>query len=143
MLNQSINRPLVLRYMPRREVLYLTSTWTDRPTDRPATGSFFFLSFFFLSYFRVGKIGAACARVDEGGVCEDEGEGEGVPRRGRRKSFIVGFWIQVGGRWMGASRLLGLLAGPRIAACLLACLPTCLQLLLPLACFLQCKGSRR
>lgn len=46
MLNQSINRPLVLRYMPRREVLYLTCTSTDRPTDRPATGSFFFLSFF-------------------------------------------------------------------------------------------------
>lgn len=68
MLNQSINRPLVLRYMPRREVLYLTCTWTDRPTDRPATGSFFFLSFFFPFVFSRGrKIGAACARVDEGG----------------------------------------------------------------------------
>lgn len=70
MLNQSINRPLVLRYMPRREVLYLTCTWTDRPTDRPATGSFFFLSFFFLSYFRVGAKLARHARGLMKGGCE-------------------------------------------------------------------------
>lgn len=121
MVNQSINRPLVLRYMPRREVLYLTCIWTDRPTDRPATGSFFLLSFFFLSYFRVGAKLARHARgLMKGGCVRMEGEGEGIPRRGRRKSFIVGFWIQVGGRWMGASSYLGLLAGPRIAACLLA-----------------------
>lgn len=96
--------------------------YMDRPTDRPTGHWLFLFSFFFFPFVfsRGRKIGAACARVDEGGVCEDEGEGEGVPRRGRRKSFIVGFWIQVGGRWMGASRLLGLLAGPRIAACLLA-----------------------
>lgn len=71
--------------------------YMDRPTDRPTGHWLFLFSFFFFPFVfsRGRKIGAACARVDEGGVCEDEGEGEGIPRRGRRKSFIVGFWIQV------------------------------------------------